>query len=93
VARSDPEELTLAAAYADRTLIVSWRPAEPGLAALIAPCGDDAGADQTVRLAQTKDSDGMLGQLRRLVLQLPAAASSESHAGQTHLDARQQPCE
>lgn len=73
---SAPEELTLVAAYADRTIIFSWRPAEPGLAALIAPCGDDAGADQTVRLEQTKDSDAMLRLLRRLVLHLPAAEAS-----------------
>lgn len=66
----DPDELMIAAVYPDRTLLFSWRPAEPGVRVVIAPADD--GPDVVVTLEQDADTDAILMVLRRLVLRLPA---------------------
>jgi hypothetical protein len=68
--KPDPDELTIAAAYGDRTLLFSWRPDHPGVRGVIAPIGE--GPDVVVDLPQDRDTDELLRRLRRLVLRLPS---------------------
>jgi hypothetical protein len=63
--------VTIAAAYADRTLLVTWRPEQPGVRVVVAPVGD--GPDEVVELAQDRDTDTLVRLMRRLAVRLPAA--------------------
>jgi hypothetical protein len=65
----DPEAVLLTLAYPDRTLLLSWRPDQPGVRVVLAPVGD--APDQVVQLEQTNDTDELLRRARRLVQRLP----------------------
>lgn len=72
MAHPDPDELTIAATFADRTLLFTWRPEQPGVRVVVAPAGD--GPDVVVELPQDRDVDEIVRRLRRLVLRLPKSA-------------------
>jgi hypothetical protein len=66
----DPESVMITLAYADRTVLVSWRPDQPGVRVVVAPVGDDP--DVVVMLDQDRDTDEVLRRMRRLAQRLPA---------------------
>lgn len=66
---SDPDEVTIVAAYPDRTVLFSWRPEQPGVRVVVAPAGD--GPDVVIELDQDRDTNEALRRLRRLVVRLP----------------------